>query len=143
MSGCQGQVKCSRLAKKKYDNSVRSVYVLCLQGTCLQIRLTQFPDVGICCLAILARQLLDILQMSFGPLGMQTLRLHIPFLLVIFRESNGKCIFNNEQYHQKLKHSYNFDKTKIKKYKFLSIKLYIRLTHVRSHFQSKYSERSC
>ena len=33
-------------------------------------------------------------------------------------------------------------KTKIKN-KFLSKKLYIRLTHARSHFQSKYSKRSC
>ena len=33
-------------------------------------------------------------------------------------------------------------KTKIKN-KFLSKKLSIRLTHARSHFQSKYSKRSC
>ena len=43
------------------------------------------------CLAILARQLLDILQIPFGPLSMQTLRL--PFLLIIVIESNGKYIF--------------------------------------------------
>ena len=45
------------------------------------------------CLGILARQLLEILQIPFGPLSMQTLRLHIPFLLIIVRESNGKYIF--------------------------------------------------
>ena len=39
--------------------------------------------------------------------------------------------FNNEQYHRKLKHSCNFDKKQRLKQMFLSIKLYIQLTHAR------------
>ena len=36
--------------------------------------------------------------------------------------------------HQKLKHSWNFDKKQKSKTHFLSIKVYIQLTHARSHF---------
>ena len=43
--------------------------------------------------------------------------------------------YNDEQFHQKLKHSCKFDKKQRSKIIFLSIKLYIRLTHARSHFQ--------
>ena len=44
-------------------------------------------------------------------------------------EGTLSCSFTSEQYHQKLKHSCNFDKkTKIEN-KFLLIKLYIRLAH--------------
>ena len=42
-----------------------------------------------------------------------------------------------EQYHQKLKHSCNFDKKTKVENKFLLIQLYIWLTHASSHFQSK------
>ena len=42
-----------------------------------------------------------------------------------------------------LKHSCNFHKKQRSKTAFLSIKLYIQLTHARSHFQSKYSKKSC
>ena len=50
---------------------------------------------------------------------------------------------NYEQYHQKPKHSRcNFDKKQRSETSFLSIKLYIWLTHARTHFQSKYSKTS-
>ena len=44
---------------------------------------------------------------------------------------------HEEQYHQKLKHSCNFDKKTKVENKFLLIRLYIWLTHAMSHFQSK------
>ena len=59
----------------------------------------------------------------------------------MLRRHHAKCRFilnrKNERYHQKLKHSCNFDKKLRSKTNFLSIKLYIRLTHARSHFQSE------
>ena len=63
--------------------------------------------------------------------------------IIINNFSQVNLLFYNEQYHQKLKHRCNFDKKQRSKTMFLSIKLYIWLTHARSHFQSKYSKRSC
>ena len=46
------------------------------------------------------------------------------------------CIyfFNAEKYHQRLKHSCNFDKKQRSETIFFSVKLYIQLTHARIHF---------
>ena len=63
--------------------------------------------------------------------------------LIKFKNVISGILFNDEQYHLKLKHSRNFDKNKDQKNKFLSIKLYIWLTHARSQFQSKYSKSGC
>ena len=72
------------------------------------------------------------------------------FLVSLEKKKAGKrrefipCFLNvikDEQYHQELKHSSNFDKKQRSKTNFLSIKLYIWLPHARSHFQNKYSKK--